>query len=36
MNWIEAPAGKYKIVSGKEKCSNCQLEIDVKYDTAIL
>ncbi|KAJ6581215.1 DNA polymerase family B-domain-containing protein [Mycena capillaripes] len=35
MNWIEVPAKKYRILSGKDKKSHCQLEIDVKYDDFI-
>jgi hypothetical protein len=31
MNWIEVPPKKYTIIpAGKEKKSNCQLEISVK------
>ncbi|KAF7356852.1 DNA polymerase [Mycena venus] len=32
MNWIEVPAKKYTILSGKDKKSHCQLEINVNYD----
>ncbi|KAF5316080.1 hypothetical protein D9619_006143 [Psilocybe cf. subviscida] len=35
MNWIEVPAGKYKIVPQGNKRSTCQLEIDVRYDAFI-
>ncbi|PPQ66648.1 hypothetical protein CVT26_009402 [Gymnopilus dilepis] len=35
MNWIEAPAGKYKIVPPDRKRSNCQLEITMRYDAFI-
>ncbi|KAJ7918757.1 DNA polymerase family B-domain-containing protein [Mycena leptocephala] len=35
MNWIEVPAKKYTILSGKDKKSHCQLEINVKYDDFI-
>ncbi|KIM44857.1 hypothetical protein M413DRAFT_442827 [Hebeloma cylindrosporum] len=31
MNWIEVPAGKYKIVPPRSKRSTCQLEINVRY-----
>jgi hypothetical protein len=30
MNWIEVPAGRYKILS-EGKRSHCQLEISVRY-----
>ncbi|EGO22139.1 hypothetical protein SERLADRAFT_451027 [Serpula lacrymans var. lacrymans S7.9] len=32
MNWIEIPAGKYKIMPDKEKHSQCQVELRVRYD----
>lgn len=35
MNWIEVPAGKYKIVPPGSKRSTCQLEFDVRYDAFI-
>ncbi|KAK2465669.1 hypothetical protein APHAL10511_002213 [Amanita phalloides] len=35
MNWIQVPAGKYKIVSEKSKKSHCQLEITMRYDALI-
>lgn len=28
-NWIEVPAGKYKVIADEKKVSNTQLEIDV-------
>lgn len=30
MNWVEVPAGKYKILQDKDKKSHCQLEIAVR------
>ncbi|KAF8328374.1 delta DNA polymerase [Cantharellus anzutake] len=33
MNWIEVPAGKYKLRS--KKISTCQIEIDLRYDSFI-
>lgn len=30
MNWIEVPAGKYKLKKGKEKKSKCQIELSVR------
>jgi DNA polymerase delta subunit 1 len=30
MNWIEIPAGQYKLVSEKDKKSTCQIELKVK------
>ncbi|KAF9499463.1 hypothetical protein BDN71DRAFT_1442132 [Pleurotus eryngii] len=35
MNWIEVPAGKYKLKSDAEKKSHCQIEFEVKYDQFI-
>ncbi|KAF4610971.1 hypothetical protein D9613_006736 [Agrocybe pediades] len=35
MNWIEVPAGKYKIIAPAQKRSTCQLEINVRYDAFI-
>jgi DNA polymerase delta subunit 1 len=32
MNWIEIPAGKYKLLNGKAKKSSCQIELLVRYD----
>jgi len=29
MNWIEIPAGKYKLVSKEAKKSTCQIELRV-------
>ncbi|TFY75983.1 hypothetical protein EWM64_g8027, partial [Hericium alpestre] len=34
MNWIEVPAGTYILVNGSRK-SNCQIELDVKWDKFI-
>lgn len=31
MNWIEVPAGKYSLLKGKDKKSNCQIELYVRY-----
>lgn len=28
MNWLELPKGTYTIRQGRDKISNCQLEID--------
>jgi hypothetical protein len=33
MNWIEVPAGKYKVTPPEKKRSSCQLEITFRYDT---
>lgn len=30
MNWIEVPAGKYSLKTGKSKKSKCQIELSVK------
>lgn len=30
MNWVEAPAGKYEMLTGHEKRSRCQTEIILK------
>ncbi|KAG1886473.1 DNA-directed DNA polymerase [Suillus subluteus] len=35
MNWIEIPAGQYKLVSEKDKKSTCQIELKVRWDTFI-
>ncbi|KAF8199125.1 hypothetical protein BJ912DRAFT_950996 [Pholiota molesta] len=35
MNWIEVPAGKYKIIPQNQKRSTCQLEISLRYDAFI-
>ncbi|KAF9477762.1 hypothetical protein BDN70DRAFT_880775 [Pholiota conissans] len=35
MNWIEVPAGKYKILPQSQKRSTCQLEISLRYDAFI-
>ncbi|KAF9054588.1 DNA polymerase family B-domain-containing protein [Panaeolus papilionaceus] len=35
MNWIEVPAGKYRIVPQQSKRSTCQLEIYFRYDAFI-
>ncbi|ETW78956.1 hypothetical protein HETIRDRAFT_155985 [Heterobasidion irregulare TC 32-1] len=35
MNWIEVPAGKYKMVKGKDKKSHCQIEFAVRWDQFI-
>ena len=35
MNWIEVPAGKYKLVTGKDKISVCQIELRVQWDDFI-
>jgi hypothetical protein len=32
MNWIEVPAGKYKIQPDDKKQSQCQIEISMRYD----
>lgn len=32
MNWIEVPAGKYKIRADKNKRSHCQIEIEFRWD----
>lgn len=33
MNWIEVPAGKYKLVPEDERRSKCQIEINMRYIT---
>ncbi|TCD65917.1 DNA-directed DNA polymerase delta [Steccherinum ochraceum] len=35
MNWIEVPAGKYSLRTGKSKKSKCQIELSVKYNDFI-
>ena len=30
MNWIEIPAGKYQLVTGKDMRSRCQVELTVR------
>ncbi|KAH7911043.1 DNA polymerase family B-domain-containing protein [Hygrophoropsis aurantiaca] len=35
MNWIEVPAGKYRLLTDKEKRSACQIEMNVKWDAFI-
>ncbi|KAI0313537.1 DNA polymerase family B-domain-containing protein [Amylostereum chailletii] len=35
MNWIEVPAGKYRILDNKNKKSLCQIELSVKWDDFI-
>ncbi|TFK39414.1 DNA polymerase family B-domain-containing protein [Crucibulum laeve] len=35
MNWIEVPAGKYKLLSGQSKRSHCQIEFRVRWDAFI-
>ncbi|KAG2070221.1 hypothetical protein BDR04DRAFT_1100449 [Suillus decipiens] len=35
MNWIEIPAGQYKLVSEKDKKSTCQIELRVRWDAFI-
>ncbi|EPQ56433.1 hypothetical protein GLOTRDRAFT_120926 [Gloeophyllum trabeum ATCC 11539] len=35
MNWIEVPAGKYQLLTGDQKRSNCQIELKVRYDQFI-
>ncbi|KZP01626.1 delta DNA polymerase [Calocera viscosa TUFC12733] len=35
MNWIEVPAGKYKLRTNKERASNCQIEFNVRWDQFI-
>ncbi|EIW79208.1 hypothetical protein CONPUDRAFT_138364 [Coniophora puteana RWD-64-598 SS2] len=35
MNWIEIPAGKYKLVPQKDKKSTCQLELTTRHDSFI-
>jgi len=31
MAWVEAPAGKYTVMTGNEKQSNCQIEAQMSY-----
>lgn len=31
MNWIEVPAGKYKLITGQQKRSQCQIELHMRY-----
>ncbi|KAL5531593.1 POL3 [Sanghuangporus baumii] len=35
MNWIEIPAGKYNILNGEKKRSQCQLEFSVAWNELI-
>ncbi|PLW20358.1 hypothetical protein PCASD_21942 [Puccinia coronata f. sp. avenae] len=35
MNWLEIPAGSYKLRAGSEKASNCQIELDTSSETLI-
>ncbi|KAF5362060.1 hypothetical protein D9756_002601 [Leucocoprinus leucothites] len=35
MNWIEVPAGKYKLVQESQKRSLCQIELHMRYDAFI-
>eukprot|EP00124_Ichthyophonus_hoferi_P000144 Ihof_evm8s5 gene=Ihof_evmTU8s5 len=34
-NWIELPAGKYRVRRQNDKSSRCQYELDVAYDTFV-
>lgn len=34
-NWIEIPAGDYKLRSSDTKVSHCQIEVDVAFDNFI-
>ena len=34
-NWLEAPPGSYSRRTGSKKVSNCQIEIDIKYNRLI-
>lgn len=36
MNWIEVPAGKYKFVPEDKRRSKCQIEINMRYTTALM
>ncbi|KAF9447509.1 hypothetical protein P691DRAFT_776079 [Macrolepiota fuliginosa MF-IS2] len=35
MNWIEVPAGKYKLITGQQKRSQSQIELHMRYDAFI-
>ncbi|KAN0088533.1 DNA polymerase family B domain containing protein [Tylopilus felleus] len=35
MNWIEIPAGRYKLLSEEAKRSTCQIELNVRWDAFI-
>ncbi|CAE6402164.1 unnamed protein product [Rhizoctonia solani] len=35
MNWVEAPAGAYQLRTGKQKISNCQIELDIRHDLLV-
>ncbi|KAJ3576454.1 hypothetical protein NP233_g410 [Leucocoprinus birnbaumii] len=35
MNWIEVPAGQYRLIQGQSKRSNCQIELHMRYDAFI-
>ncbi|KAF1815270.1 DNA polymerase delta large chain [Eremomyces bilateralis CBS 781.70] len=35
MSWVEAPAGKYRLLPQKERHSNCQIEAEVNYKDLI-
>lgn len=33
MNWIELPGSKYRVRSGRDKTSLCQIEVDVHFSS---
>lgn len=35
MSWLTAPAGKYELVTAKQRISNCQFELTINYDDLI-
>ncbi|KAH0836609.1 hypothetical protein J3R83DRAFT_8309 [Lanmaoa asiatica] len=35
MNWIEIPAGKYKLISEEAKRSTCQIELNVRWNAFV-
>ena len=36
MNWIEIPAGRYKLLSEEAKRSTCQIELNVRCGACVL
>ncbi|KAF2201011.1 catalytic subunit DNA polymeras-like protein delta [Delitschia confertaspora ATCC 74209] len=35
MSWVEAPAGKYKMINPRDRQSNCQIEASIHYQDLI-
>lgn len=36
MNWIEIPAGKYRLLPEDKKRSLCQIELNVRYARSVV